>query len=305
MRVFKIFLIGLLCFGFVPVSVRAEAPAWMPEEPDYAFFAGSPYTEPTRFLQVILTNYFQNFRAGEYPQRQLSNLLRFEYGLTDRLEADLVLSYNSLWSELPGTSVQPVQQNGFGNTLLGLRYRFLNEESSPLTLTFGPQLLLPTGVVNAVFGNGGLGLAWDLTMAREWSPLLFTYLNLNYATTFNALDPTPGSLQDYTLQNLFWAVALGFRPLEVDGAKGGHHCLHAFLEAAGVLQESVDPGAVVGIRSTQKTFVLSPGLRYGYLTKNKTLAEVGLAAPVGFGQDSPTWGLMLQTQLEYGFVKKQ
>jgi hypothetical protein len=196
------------------------------------------------------------------------------------------------------------QENGFGDTTLGLRYRFLKEDSYPVTLTFGPQLLLPTGKVSADFGNGGLGLAWDLSMAREWNRLIFTYLNLNYATTFNAVDPTPASLQNFTLHNFFWAIALGFRPVERDGARGDHHCVHVYFELAGTLGQSVDQGLLIGNKMTQNTFLIAPGLRYGYLTKNKTLTEIGLAAPVGFGQNSPTWGLMLQTQFEYGFVKK-
>jgi hypothetical protein len=301
MRLSILSIVVLLFLSLIPTLCRADSASWEPEEPDYAFLSGSPYTENKRFLQLILNNFYSQFRDGVIPQRQLNNFLRFEYGFTDRLEGDLVLQYLDSWTD---EGEEHLQQNGFGDTILGLRYRFLKEASFPVTLTFGPQLLLPTGKINVSIGVEGFGIGWDLTMAREWNRLIFTYLNLNYATTLNANDPTPASLHNFTLHNFFWAIALGFRPLERDGAKGDHHCIHVTLETGGTLGQSVEAGQVIGNRITQNTFLILPGIRYGYLTKHKTLTEIGLGAPVGFGQNSPTWGVVLQTQFEYGFVKK-
>lgn len=291
-------LFSLLIIFLFAGSGWAGEPVWNPEEPDYAFLTGSPYTENKKFLQLILTNLFQQFRNPGETQNLLTNSLRFEYGFTDRLEGDLVLPFNDSWEKTSGVSSNA---NGFGDTLLGLRYRFLNEASSPITLTFGPQLLPPTGKFRAGFGSGGLTLAWDLTMAKEWNRWFFTYFDLNYGTTFSAQDPTLGSTAHFNLNNFTGSVALGFRPLERDGKKGDHHCVHLYLEASGNLVQSVEVGSTQGTRTTQNTYLLAPGVRYGYMTKNKNLTEVGVAGVIGLGADSPTWGMILQTQFETGF----
>ena len=49
----------------VPPCVATAQGSLFPEEPDYAFVTGSPYTESQKFLQIILTNIFtQTLDAG-------------------------------------------------------------------------------------------------------------------------------------------------------------------------------------------------------------------------------------------------
>lgn len=287
------FALGLLLprFGLAQVS-----PA--PEEPDYAFVTGSPYTEGKKFLQIILTEFFTQDGSPGLTERQLSQFLRFEYGLTDRLEADLVINFNDLWST---GSLGAGNLNGFGDTVLGLRYRILDEGHSPITLTFGPQILPPTGSFSKGFGTGGFGLAWDLTMAKEWNSWFFHYVSVNYATTFGARDPTPGSQALFTLHNVNWGVALGFRPLEKPTANGGKHDLHITLEGSGNLAQEVVGGSFRGSRDTSAPVILVPGIRYGYITSHKTLYEIGVAGVIGLTSASPDWGVILQTQWELGF----
>lgn len=277
--------------------MAAAEESFLPEEPDYAFVTGSPYTETKKFLQIILTNFFNSFDEAGITSRELNNFLRFEYGITDRLEADLVLNFNDQWnSGADGNS----DAHGFGDTLLGLRYRILREPEFPITLSFGPQILLP-GSFSKSFSSGGFGLAWDLTTGREWNRWFFHYLSLNYATTFAAKDPTQGSFSDFNLHNFNWGVALGFRPIEKTTRSGGRHDLHVTIEASGTFGQSVAAGSVQGFPTTDNEIIFVPGLRYGYITPKKFLAEVGLAGVIGLSSDSPDWGLILQTQWEFGF----
>ncbi|MFO1462439.1 MAG: hypothetical protein U1F66_01550 [bacterium] len=287
----------LALFAFLPAGLRAQD-ATPPEEPDYAFVTGSPYTEGKRFLQVISTEFFSQDDSPGLRERQLSHTLRFEYGFTDRLEADLVLNYNQLWSSGPASAGNA---HGFGETVLGLRYRILDEEHTPITLTFGPQILPPTGSFSDGFGTGGFGLAWDLTLAKEWNSWFFHYVSVNYATTFGARDPTAGSQALFTLHNLNWGLALGFRPVEKKTSSGGKHDLHLTLETSGTLEQEVQAGPSHGSRSTSTSVLLVPGLRYGYITARKRLFEIGLAGVLGLTEASPDWGLILQTQWEFGF----
>ena len=291
-------LAGVLIFGLLFTAIAQGEETVAPEEPDYAFVTGSPYTENKNFLQIILTNAFTDQLDAGIRDLQLSNSLRFEFGFTDRLEADLVVNFNDLWSRSPGLNSTA---NGFGDTVLGLRYRILTEAHSPITLTFGPQLLLPTGSFAKGFSPGGFGIAWDLTMAKEWNSWFFHYVSVNYATTFGARDPTPGSQALFTLHNVNWGVALGFRPLEKPTGNGGKHDLHITLEGSGNLAQEVVTGPSRGSRATSAPVNLVPGIRYGYITPHKTLYEVGVAGIIGLTSAAPDWGVILQTQWELGF----
>ena len=269
-----------------------------PEEPDYAFFTGSPYTQAKDSIQLILGNIFSRNGVLGGNQKLLTHSLRTEWGFTDNLETDVIVQYVNQWTKSGGSTVG---QNGFGDTTFGVRYRFLREESSPITLTFGPQVLIPTGDVEGGLSNGSFGFAWDLTMARDWSKRFFNYASFNYSTTPNVTDPTAGSTREFVLNNINWGLAPAFRLFEKEGSRGGHYCLHLFTEWAGTVSQSVMVGTTVGQKVTAATTLFSPGLRFGYLNKEETLIEIGLAAPVGLTQEAPDWGLFLQTQFEYVF----
>lgn len=291
--------IAALTLGLALAPAAAAAESFtLPEEPDFAFVTGSPYTESKRFLQIILNNQFTQEEVNGTTERLLSNSLRLEYGFTDRLEADLVVNFVNSWLTAPGVESN---LNGFGPSLLGVRYRILRESSAPITLTFGPQILPPTANIAKGFGSGGFGLAWDLTTGREWNRWFFHYLAVNYATTFAVLDPTAGSRADFTLHTLNYGLALGFRPVEHMTASGNKHDLHVTMEFDGTLSQEILPGNVTGQRTTENQFFFIPGARYGFLTPKKFLAEVGIAGIVGLTAAAPDWGLILQTQFELGF----
>ncbi len=292
-------IILLAAFGALLMGTHG---AWAeesgPEEPDYAFFTGSPYTQTKNSIQLILSNLFTTDTPGNNRQRNLTNAFRTEWGFTDKLEADLIVQTLNQWTKTGGTTTN---QNGFGDTIFGVRYRFLNEESAPLTLTLGPQVFIPTGDVEGGLSTGSFGFAWDLTMAKDWNKLFFSYASLNYSTTPNVSDTTAGSTKEFVLNNINWGIAPAFRLLEKEGTKGGHYCLHLFTELAGTLLQSIVSGTTIGQKDTSATYLFSPGLRFGYIDKKETLIEIGFSAPVGLTAQSADWGVMIQTQFEYVF----
>ena len=156
-----------LCTCFLMSFGRLDARhSFEPEEPDYAFIAGGPYTQAKNSVQIILSNYYTREDLGSLTEQRLINSLRLEWGFSNRLEGDIVFQYANEWTEVGG-NVGNV--NGFGDTVVGLRYRLLQESLSPITLTLGPQLIIPTGDESRGFGDGNVGGAWDLTVAREWT----------------------------------------------------------------------------------------------------------------------------------------
>lgn len=285
----------LMCLAFLvyPNFVKAE-----PEEPDFAFITGGPYTQGENVIQFIQSNNLANSYGGPTVQRDLTSALRTEWGFTDNLEADLIVPYRSQWTKTSGLTTN---QKGLGDTTFGLRYRFLREDFFPFTITFGPQVIIPTGDVEGGISNGQFGFAWDLSLAREWNPLFFNYASLNYSTTPGVNDPTASSTKEFVLHNLTWGVAPTFRVLEKDSSRGGHHDIHLYLEGAGTVSQSITVGTLVGSKTTGATYLIAPGFRYGYLSKTKTLTEVGISTPIGLTDNTPDWGIIFQVQLEQVF----
>ena len=292
---------GMKSFLFLLISfaVAAHAQGGKPEqEPDYAFFTNSPYTETKNSAQIILSDYFSTDYGDTDNTRVLQNSLRVEWGFTDYLELDVIVGYDGQWTQSMG---QTNSQGGFADTTLGIRYRFLREgENFPLTVAFGPQAVFPTGDETLGFGTGGYGLGWDLTLARDWNRWFFNYAEINYVTTFGASKAASSSGDDI-LNDIAWGVAPAFRFLEKNSKKENHHCLHFYTEFAGTFGESFAQGTNLGSGVTTATYLLSPGIRYGFLTPKKTLFEAGVAIPMGLNEAAPDWGLFLQLQFEKVF----
>jgi hypothetical protein len=102
------------------------------------------------------------------------------------------------------------------------------------------------------------------------------------------------------LRGADWATAIGIRALERQQASSRHD-LHAFLEAGGSWAHEVAPGVTIGTRRGKLSWVVSPGIRYGFLTSRQTLIEIGVAAPVGLGPNGPKRGIFIQFQYEFYF----
>lgn len=290
-------LVGLL--AAVPVSAQpppTERPA--PEEPDFFFLAGGPYTQTKNSFQIIWANQMLRARSGSGPrleQRDFVGAGRFEWGFTDRLEFDLEFGY--LRQRERAGSVSTFSAQGADDTMLGVRYRLLREGSAPITLTTGPQIILPSASRREGLGAGEVSYAWDLALARDFGGPFFTVASANFSFTPTVTDLTAGSFRRFDLTTIEWSVALGLRPLERDTLAGSHHDIHVYLEFGGARSEEMDAGE----RRRSDAFLVAPGVRYGFLTRRKVLSEVGLSFPVGLNRAAPDWGVIVQLQFEYPF----
>ena len=132
-----------------------------PEEPDFAFIAGGPYTQPQGSFQIIMAGQWgtrsviQN--ASTLRTTQYGTLFRNEWGLTDRWELDLIAPGAGERDTVNG--VPALSSFAVADSVLGVRYRVLKESAHPFTLTTGPQLILPTGNVLLGTGIGKMGYA--------------------------------------------------------------------------------------------------------------------------------------------------
>lgn len=277
-----------------------------PEEPDYFFFTGGPYTQVKNSMQVIHAFGYGTRRFTLPGGRQNSDeflfFLRTEWGFTDRLELDVITPGAGSRERLNGSTV--TSDYAFSDTILGLRYRVLQESRAPFTLTMGPQLLLPTGSVRRGTGSGSAGFAWDVAAAKDWGGPVFLVSSLNYSVLPAADDPTPGSSRDFTRHKVGWATAVTLRPLE-RASRGNHHDLHVFFEGGGAWGHQIEPGVATGSRRGELSWVFAPGVRYGFLTARKTLVEIGVSAPIGLGPNGPKRGIVIQFQFERLFGPRE
>ncbi|MFQ5817145.1 MAG: hypothetical protein ACE5H2_04200 [Terriglobia bacterium] len=291
---------GLLLLATLAAAPPAPAQAPPPEEPDFFFLTGGPYTQLKDSFQIIWANQFVRDRNGMVPRVVRSDFVgagRFEWGFTDRLEFDLEFGYLRLRERTGGVSTFSAQ--GADNTMLGVRYRLLREDSAPITLTTGPQVILPSAspANGGGLGAGEVSYAWDLALARDFGGPFFTVASVNLSLTPNVPELAPGSSRRFDLSAVAWAVALGLRPLERDTSAGDHHDIHLFLEFAGARREEI---AFAG-RSRTDEFQVAPAVRYGFWRQRNALTEIGIAFPVGLNRAAPDWGVIVQLQFEYGF----
>ena len=294
-------LVLLLCL-MLPAAAAGQSQSG-PEEPDYAFFAGGPYTQLKNSIQIIHATSYGTRKftlpGGRLNMDEFLFFNRTEWGFTDRLELDIITPFAGSRERLDGNTVS--SSYAYADTVIGLRYRVLTEENAPLTLTMGPQVMFPTGSVSKGTGNGSAGLAWDVSAAKDWGGPVFVMASYNYSVLPSADDTTPGSTSKFTLHGHEWAAAIGLRALERPTAAGGNHDVHIFLEGAGAWGHEVEPGLAVGVRQSGLAWLVAPGLRYGYITPLKTLVEIGVSVPIGLGPNGPKRGVVIQFQFERVF----
>ena len=288
-------VLAMLLTGSLPAF--AQEKDFEPEEPSFAFIANSPYTQQKNSLQLTSANNFTRHLQPGVKRNEFSSMFNAEWGFTDRLQGDLSFGYGHVRET--GSGLTPETNSGVVDMVLGLRYRFLEEKRWPVTLTMGPQLIIPTGNTDKGMGNGKPGFAWDVSLGKEWNRYFFHFVSVNYSLTPSVSDPTPGSGKRFTLNNLAWGVTLGFRPLKKDTATGGYQDLHLLLEGGGTWEQEAVEGNRTGRKRDFATVFVSPGIRYGYQTAGKFLMEAGVAVPIGLNRETPDWGVIFRLQIEF------
>lgn len=277
-----------------------------PEEPDFAFISGGPYTQRKNSIQFIFPSQWgrrrTNLGGGLFQHAEFGTLLRTEWGLTDRWELDVIFSAEGEQDLLGRTKV--TSNFALADTILGARYRLLRESSAPFTLTMGPQIILPTGSFLSGTGFEQVGYAWDVTAAKDWGGPVFLYTSFNYALFPSVRNPISGSDRHFNLQNVVWGTALGLRALEKDRGKS-HHDIHGFLEYGLGWEEGLEADGATR-KASEVVTVFAPGIRYGFLTRSKKLFEIGVSFPIGLNRNTPRGGVIFQIQFEnvFGFKEK-
>jgi hypothetical protein len=111
------------------------------------------HSELILFYQQTLA---ANGRSGVLPA------FEFHYGAIERIELDVVVPL--AFSTPPGERTHW----GYGDTVLGVKYRVLEESETAPLVGFDPKLVLATGNADRGLGNGGLALLLPLWVQKQW-----------------------------------------------------------------------------------------------------------------------------------------
>jgi hypothetical protein len=282
-------------FAFLLALVLLAPPALTqedePEEPDFFFLTGGPYTQKKSSPQVIWANQWLRDRSGNVSTRAYVGAGRAEWGISDRWEVDFEFGALALKQRVAG--VPTFAEHSAADLLLGVRYRLLREGFAPFTVTTGPQVIAAVASRARGLGTGEVGYAWDIAAAKDWGRPVFLVASVKLELTPNVPAFPDGSGPEFDLSSVEWGTALGVRALERPSG-GAHHDIHVLFEIGGTRADDIDAGARV--RATEMMF--SPGFRYGYLSRWGSLSEIGVGFPLGLTRASADWGVILQVQFE-------
>lgn len=145
--------------GALLLALAAVPPAHggAPFQTDDPGVVAYEHSELLLFYQQTLA---ANGRGGVLPG------FEFHYGLLEGVEFDLVAPL--AFDTPPGGATR----FGYGDTVLGLKLRLLDETDSTPLIGFVPKLTLPTGNSDRGLGNGGAALFLPIWVQKQWGDLL-------------------------------------------------------------------------------------------------------------------------------------
>jgi hypothetical protein len=126
--IFILVLIPILLLFAIPATARAQGgPPLIVDDPD---------TPGPGFWEINIANIVENTRTDHHMEAPLADI---NYGVGNRIQLKLEFPWLRLHPE--GESVA----TGLGNTLVGVKWRFLGQEGKRVAWSTYPQLEIPTG----------------------------------------------------------------------------------------------------------------------------------------------------------------
>lgn len=183
-------------------------------------------------------------------------------------------------------------RNGIGDTLINYRYQVLDE--GPGRPAFAPRvsLIIPTGDFNRGFGDGSIGLQFNLPFSKqthEW------YWHWNVGLTW--LERAKATLREGDLA-VVRRDQLASPFLAGSAVYRVRPMMHLMLESLATFDESIELNGT----SRQGTYTLSPGVRGGWNIGEKQVV-LGLAVPVTWAASETDAGVFIYASYELPFKK--
>jgi hypothetical protein len=206
MKNFLLLIISILfCVGFADAQVQEQL---SPEERKQLTKITEPVTLYKGFFRSRVSAFYfsadksfdENGKRIAYPNISGSGVginMIFQYGITDRLEAEVLLPYQSstvesaYFYQIPltgevGVERGRIETKGLGDIAASLRYQVLQDKPGSPAIVVGVTGYLPTGVseptnirsvlnFKAPSGKGELGLASEIRIRKIAYPFSFEF----------------------------------------------------------------------------------------------------------------------------------
>lgn len=195
-----------------------------------AALADPPYItngpSPTEY-KVWELYFFSTVNAGSTSTISQTPVVEIDYGLLPDFQfyVDMPMSYNSEQGE--------ATTYGYGDTNLGLVYRFVTENTTRPQVSFIPLLIFPTGNTARDLGGGRFQIQLPIAIGKSWGPWT-TYGNVGY----DLVDHSPllrnFPFAGWVLQrNLNQKITLGGEVF-TQGASDGNTQAYTILNVGGI-----------------------------------------------------------------------
>ena len=177
---------------------------------------------------------------------------------------------------------------GIGDAALNYRYQLVGSGDTALAISPRVSLLLPSGDEKKGLGRGATGVQFNLPVSYQFNDHLVTHWNAGMTYTPSAKNELgdKADLRDYHLgQSFIWLASQNFNVM-----------LESFWER----REDV---IGMNLKDKEKTFLLTPGVRWAHNFRNGLQIVPGIAVPIGIGPGSGERGIFFYISFEHPFQK--
>lgn len=178
---------------------------------------------------------------------------------------------------------------GVGDVALNYRLQWIGNGEARVACAPRLSLFVPTGDFRKKLGAGGVGYQVSLPLSVVVSKRVVTHWNAGATLVPSARDAAgdKATTAAFNLgQSLIWLV---------------HRRLNFMLETVWArVEETVAPG----IARSEKSLILSPGLRWAYNFESGLQVVPGIAVPLGLGPSRGDNALLLYLSFEHPFRRR-
>jgi hypothetical protein len=267
--------IFLLCLVMLASVVRAQEPQKPEPISDNSFLIEEAYNQEAGVVQHI--NTFMRLANGDWA-----------YSFTQEWP------YHSIKHQLSVTAIGmqlgegPDRHRGAGDLAFNYRYQLAGGDPNKLSISPRFSLIVPTGSVQRGFGIGGYGLQTNLPISVPLSQKIVTHWNVGSTYTLRARNASGAR-----------ANTLGFNL--------GQSTIYMITNRVNFMMETAwnSNQSVIGsgMKQTNYSLYLNPGVRWSYNFKSGLQIVPGFAVPIGIGPSRGTHGLFFYLSFEHPFKK--
>lgn len=183
---------------------------------------------------------------------------------------------------IPITHLHDGDTTGLGDILINYRYQAIMQDKIALAPRF--SIILPTGDYKKGLGTDTVGYQVNIPLSVELSDKFVTHWNMGATFTPRAKDAAG---EKSNLRSFNYGASLIYLATEN---------LNLMLEAVGT---STETAALNGVKTTESTFFVNPGLRYAINFKSGLQVVPGISMPIGIGPSDGEYGGLLYLSFEH------